>query len=247
MNETLIRRTNLFGAWCGVAYVAVLLLGWWVVAGFLPLHRPSAGAEEIAEFFRHDQIAIKLGMVIVMFGAALFLPFTAAMADAVAEFEGRNGPLTRIISMAGYANAMLTFYPPLWWIINTFRAEQRSPDLIYLINDAAWLQFLGGLTLIMPMYVVTAVVAFTDKRPNPVFPRWFGYQSLMTFLLVLPDQTMFFFKTGPFAWNGILAIWIPLVVFAGWFITMFILLRRSALQELRSPTSRPSTRVDALR
>jgi hypothetical protein len=235
MRESIVRRTNLFGAWCGIAYIVVLFIGWWVIGGFFPLHKPSAGAEEIATIFRDDGIRIRLGMVVVMWGAALFIPFTATMADFVSRFEGRSGPLSRTITLAGYANAMLTFYPPLWWIANTFRANERSADLIYMFNDVAWLQFLGGLSLVMPMYAVMAVVALADTSDNPVFPRWFGYQSIMTFLLVLPDQMMFFFKTGPFAWNGLLGIWIPLAAFCAWFIAMFILMRRAVLQEMRMP------------
>jgi hypothetical protein len=235
MHESILRRTNLFGAWCGIAYILALFIGWWVIGGFFPLHEPSAGAEEIARVFRDDSIRIRVGMVVVMWGAALFIPFTATMADYVSRFEGRTGPLTRTMTMAGYANAMLTFYPPLWWIANTFRADERPEDMIYLLNDIAWLQFLGGLSLVMPMYAVTAVVALAGTRDNPVFPRWFGYQSIMTFLLVLPDQLMFFFKTGPFAWNGLLGIWVPLAVFCAWFIAMFILTRRAVLDEMRTP------------
>jgi hypothetical protein len=234
MHESVVRRTNVFGAWCGVAYIVVLLVGWWVVGGFFPLHRPSAGADEIATFFRDEGVRVRLGMVIVMWAAALFIPFTATMADFVARFEGRNGPLTRIMTLAGYANAMLTFYPPLWWIANTFRAKERSADVIYLLNDVAWLQFIGGLSLIMPMYGVVAVVALADTGERPVFPRWFGYQSIMTFLLLVPDQMLFFFKTGPFAWNGLLGFWIPLAALGGWFVTIFILMRRALLQEMRT-------------
>ncbi|EHB58090.1 hypothetical protein MycrhDRAFT_0526 [Mycolicibacterium rhodesiae JS60] len=230
-NEAIIRKTNVVGAWCGVVYVALLLFGWWVVGGFFPLHRPGADAGEIATFFREDVVGIRLGMVIVMWGAAVFLPFTATIADFVARFEGRNGPLTRIMTMAGYANAMLTFYPPLWWIIASWRVDERAADTTRLLNDIAWLQFIGGLSLIMPMFVVLAVVALGDKSERPVFPRWFGYQSIMTFALFLPDQMLFFFKSGPFAWNGVLGFWIPLTVFCSWFIAIFVLMRRALSRE----------------
>jgi len=70
VDTTSILKTNLFGAWCGVAYCVLLLVGWWVIGGFFPLHRPSAGAEEIAAFFRGDVMKIRLGMVVVMWGSA---------------------------------------------------------------------------------------------------------------------------------------------------------------------------------
>jgi hypothetical protein len=245
MNESLIRKTNLVGAWCGIAYIALLLVGWWVVGGYFPLHKPSASAEEIAGFYHHDVVSIRLGMVIVMWGAAAFIPFTSTIADFVARFEGRNGPLTRTMTMAGYANAMLTFYPPLWWIATTWRVDERSADTTRMLNDIGWLQFIGGLSLIMPMFVVLAVVAFNDKSDNPTFPRWFGYQSIMTFMLFLPDQLLFFFKTGPFAWNGVLGFWVPLSVFCGWFISIFVLMRRTLIAETPATAQQHTAKVSA--
>jgi hypothetical protein len=230
MNESLRRKTNLFGAWCGVFYCVVLLVGWWVVGGFFPLHKPSAGADEIAAFFRGDTVGIRIGMVMVMWAAALFIPFVATMADHVAKIEGGSGPLSRIVTMAGFANAMLTFYPPMYWIAAAFRSQERSADLIYLVNDIAWLQFIGGLSLAMPMFLTVAIAALNDKSANPVFPRWSAFASILTFLLLLPDQMLFFFKSGPFAWNGLFAFWIPLTAFCGWFLIIFYLMRRAVLR-----------------
>lgn len=237
MNETLLRRTNLFGAWCGIFYCIALFGGWWVVGGFFPLHKPSAGAEEIAAFFRGDMVGIRVGMVIVMWGAAIFMPFAATVADFVSKIEGRVGPLTIITAMAGFGNAVLTFYPPLWWITATWRTGERSAELIYLFNDAAWLQFVGGLALVMPMFLTVGVAALNDKSERPVFPRWAGFASIMAFIMILPDQTLFFFTTGPFAWNGLIAFWIPVPVFCGWFVLIFFLMRRALLRQDHSISS----------
>jgi len=233
MDEAVLRKVNLAGAWCGVAYVVLLLVGWWVVGGFFPLLSPSETAAQIAAFFRANTVNLRIGMVIVMWGAATFIPFTATIADFVAKIEGRSGPLSKTFLLAGYANAMLTFYPPLLWIANTFRAAERPDDMIYMLSDVAYLQFIGGLALIMPMFIVIAIVALADKSPRPVFPRWSAYASVMTFLLFLPDQMLFFFKSGPFAWNGLFAFWIPLSVFCGWFFMMVYLIIRHVSNETR--------------
>lgn len=231
MNDTLTRKTNLFGAWCGIIYLAMLFLGWFLIAGFFPLHQPAAGAEEIAAVFRNNQTGIRAGMVIVMWAAAIFLPFVAAVADFVSRVEGRNGPLTRITTMAGYGNAMLTFYPPMFWLVAAFRPDERSADLTYLLNDIGWLQFIGGLSLVMPMIIAVGIAALHDKRANPTFPRWAAFACFLGFVLMLPDQLLFFFKSGPFAWNGLIAFWIPVPVFCLIFIMFFWFLRREALRK----------------
>jgi len=231
MNESLRRKINLFGAWSGILYCVLLFVGWLVVAGFFPLHKPSAGKEEIAAFFQHDVTSIRVGMVMVMWGAAIFLPFTATIADYVSGVEGREGPLTRITTMAGYSNAMLTFYPPLYWLTAAFRPGERAADLTYLLNDIAWIQFLGGLSLVMPIFITVGVSALNDKSANPVFPRWSAFACLWGFFLMLPNQLLFFFKTGPFAWNGLIAFWIPVPCFCVLFIMFFYFLRRAALRQ----------------
>jgi hypothetical protein len=230
MNNPISRRIDIISAWCGIAYLTLLFFGWFVVAGFIPMHKPSAGANEITDIFRSDSVRIRIGMVIVMWGAVCMIPFGSLIANHVARIESPRRTLTYMFVMASFANAMLTFYPPLWWIIASFRAVTRSADLTYLLNDIAWLQFLGGLSLIMPMFVAIAVVAFNDRSDKPVFPRWVGFLNLWVFVIVIPGQLLFFFYDGPFAWNGLIGIWIPLVAFAIWFLVMFFFLRKQALR-----------------
>ena len=231
MDDSVLRKVNLAGAWCGVAYVVLLLVGWWVVGGFLPLLSPSESAAQIAAFFRTNTVELRLGMVIMMWGAGAFIPFTATISDYIAKIEGRSGPLSKTFLLSGYTNAMLTFYPPLLWIANTFRSTERPDDMIFMLNDVAYLQFIGGLAIIMPMFFVLALVALINKTPKPVFPRWTAYVSIMTFVALLPGQALFFFKSGPFAWNGLLAFWVPLTVFGCWFFMVAYLIQRDVLRD----------------
>jgi len=125
---------------------------------------------------------------------------------------------------------VLTFYPAIWWLVTVYR-PQRNPDLIYLINDMAWLQFIGGVSMWLAMPIALVIAAFTDKSPTPVYPRWSGYATIWIMLTVLPDQLLFFFHRGPFAWNGVFGFWIPLVVFAGFFVVNLIVLRPAILRD----------------
>lgn len=230
MNPQWNKRIELFAAWSALFYVGLLFIGWWPIAGFFPLHRPSATAAEIAQLFDGNEVRIRLGMVVIMWSAAFYIPFGALIAQHVARIEGKARILTYTVIMASFANAMLTFYPPMWWVVATFRGVARGPELIQLLNDAAWIQFLGALSLAIPINLVIGIASFMDTSKNPVFPRWLGYFNLWVFTLLLPSQMIFFFKTGPFAWNGLIAIGIPLSVFAVWFPVMFVYLRRAALR-----------------
>lgn len=210
-------RTNLFCAWAGFGYLGVLLLGWALVAGFLPPHRPAAGVAEIAAIFQGDVTRIRIGMVLTMIGAALCIPFTAILARYIARIEGSPGVLTYSMVLGGMGNTIVTFFPAIFWLVAAYRPE-RSPDIIYMLNDWAWIQLIGGVTIFWPMPLSLAVAAFCDGSADPVFPRWSGYVSIWLFMLILPDQLLFFFHTGPFAWNGLFGLWLPLTAFGVWFV-----------------------------
>ena len=230
MNPVWNKRIELFSAWSAIFYIGLLFIGWWPVAGFFPMHEPSAGADEIARIYSGNEFRIALGMVIVMWSAVFYLPFGALIAQHIARIEGPARILTYTTIMAAFANAMLTFYPPMWWVIATFRGVERGPELLRLLNDAGWIQFLGALSLAIPINLAIALAAFMDTSKTPVFPRWLGFFNLWVFVLLLPSQMLFFFRHGPFAWNGIIAIGIPLSVFAVWFPVMFYYLRKAALR-----------------
>lgn len=140
--------------------------------------------------------------------------------------------------MGAVCMAVLTFYPPMWWLISIYRLD-RSAELILMLNDAAWLQWVGGLTIYYPTVATIAVAAFLDKSPEPAFPRWFGYANIWLIVLLLPGQLIFFFHDGPFAWNGLIAFYLAFTVFAMWFPVAFWLLRKAVLR-LESKQAQPA-------
>lgn len=229
MNPFVSRRIDLLSAWSGVAYVALVLIGFAGFAGFVPMHAPTATAEEIASIYKIDSIRIRVGMVVIMLGSACFIPFTCVISEYISRLEGTRRTLTNTFLLSGFATAIFTFYPPMWWAVTAFRPE-RAPELTHMLNDMAWLWFLGSLWPVMPAYIVCAIVAFCDNRPQPLFPRWFGYLNVWVFIIFLPDQLMFFFYRGPFAWNGLIAIWIPLAAFITWILCTFFCVRQAILK-----------------
>ena len=70
----------------------------------------------------------------------------------------------------------------------------------------------------------------SDNHERPVFARWLGYFNIWVAILFLPGGLITFFKSGPFAWNGLLAFWLPLTVFFLWYIVMFFALLKAIRQ-----------------
>lgn len=223
-------KAQIFGAWCGLGYLVVIFAGWWPIAKFFPPISPAAAAMEVQALYTGDTTSIRIGMIIVMFAALVFIPFAAAMCRELSRIEGGAGVLTYTCLLGAAGNMVLTFYPAVWWLTGVFRPE-RAADLMLLVNDLAWLQFIGGLSMYlgMPLSLVAAMFLYGDDK---TFPRWSVYLSAWTVLLELPGELLFFFKGGPFAWNGIFGLYIPVTAFSLWFVVMFVVMRRSGLDDL---------------
>src|SRR5271156_2293166 len=228
-------KLRLFGAWCGPGYLLLLFIGWGAFAGFLPPIGPSRNANEIAQIFQGNTNGIRIGMVLLMWSAGVFIFFAAAIGQFLSKIEGGAGVLTYGVVIGGCGNMVLTFYPAIWWLVAAYRPE-RAADLTYIFNDMAWLQFIGGVSIFAALPVAIAVAAFIDKTPDPVFPRWAGYFNLMVVMLILPDQLLFFFHSGPWSWNGLFGLWIPVTLFGGWFLVTFYLMRAAVLRAVRNPS-----------
>ena len=241
MNTEAAHRLRVAAAWTGPLFALVLFTGWGLVAGMiLPPWSPQDVPAEVATSYQADTGRIRVGMVMLMFAALLAIPFTAALCHQLRELEGRTSILTWTAGIGGAALMCLTFYPATFWLVAAYRPD-RSPELTQLINDIAWLQFVGGVTIFLALPIAVLLASFLDERPRAVFPRWLGYFSLWVMLLVIPDQLLFFFHDGPFAWNGLFSLWIPAASFGSWFFVMFVVLKRA--ESLPSPRSLPSDDV----
>ena len=230
-------QVQTFSNWCAIFYLLLVFGGWALAAGFLlPPTAPSLDAEAIKALYVEDYTRIRIGMLLLMAGALVFIPFASVMSQFIARFEGGAGTLTFTFLLGAAGNMVLTFYPAIWWLVAAFRPD-RAADLIYLMNDLAWLQFLGGITMYLAMPLTVTVVAVLDKSSNPVFPRWCGYANFWLAVMILPDQLLFFFHKGPFAWNGIFGLWIPATVFSGFFLVNFYVLRQYLLRERENLTT----------
>jgi hypothetical protein len=219
-------RIQMFGVWCAIAYLATVLIGFGAFAGLIPPTAPSADADQIAALYQTDHTRIRIGMLVLMLAALVFIPFGAVVSQFIARIEGTASVLTYTFLLGAAGNMVLTFYPAVWWLTAAYRPS-RGAELVYLINDTAWLQLVGGVTLFLAMPLSVMVAALSDKSTEPFFPRWCGYANGWICLTILPDQLLFFFHNGPFAWNGLFAFWIPLAAFGAFFIINFVVLRQA--------------------
>jgi phage shock protein PspC (stress-responsive transcriptional regulator) len=208
-----------------------MFVGLWPAAGFFPPHLPSASAEEIAAIYQRDAVGIRLGMIIIMIAGALYMPFTAAITAQMRRIEHRVSPVLTYTQLgAGIATILLFLTPALIWTAAAYRPE-RSPDVTQALNDLGWFFFVMPFVLAFVQNLALGFTIINDKRPRPVFPRWVGFFNFWIALLFVPGCMVTFFKTGPFAWNGLIAFWVPACVFGPWFFVVSIYVMKAARQQ----------------
>jgi hypothetical protein len=210
-------------AWCGPIWIVLFFVGFWVIAGFIPPPHPGSSADEVAAFFRTHANPIRAGLLVTMYAGAMCVPWVAAISVQLKRIEGRFSPLC-YAQLALGASLPFEFVVPIYcWETAAYRPG-RSPEIVQTLNDLGWLPFTGLVFTIFFQAIVIGVAVLMDKRARPVFPRWFGYASLVAAVLFFPAGLDVFFTTGPLAWDGLIAWWLLVVAFFVWVIALSILL-----------------------
>lgn len=202
-------------AWSGVVAILLMAYGFAWLAGFIPPTPPSASAEQVAKYFVDHRDSIRIGMILSMVAAGLMMPFVVVISIQMRRIEGRYAPLSYIQLGSGALLVLEFIYLIFFWQTATFRVD-RSPELILLLNDMAWIPFVGLSSTLILQSAVFGFSILLDSRVNPVFPRWLGYFNLYAAVSFIPGSFNVFFMNGPMAWDGLLAFYYPIPVFVAW-------------------------------
>jgi hypothetical protein len=224
------KRNHLLCLWCVAIGVVVVGIGFWPVANYFPPHQPLASAGDIAAIYHQHTFSIRLGMVLMQIGAAMVFPLVALIAIQMRRIEGAHSVLASTQMVAGVINVLFLLLPPFIWTVAAYRPE-RSPELTQLINDIGWLAFLMPITPAVIQNFSIGIAVLSDRSARPVFPRWVAFLNFFVALCFISDLLITFFKTGPFAWNGALAFYLPFVVFSSWIFIMVAMLFRAVRQQ----------------
>lgn len=207
--------------WLGLVAITLFFIAMIPAMHFVPPLSPQLTGEDLAQHYREHAVGMRLGAVLIMTGAALMFPLFASMSTAMLRMRGR--PVT--LAWTQMACAIVTFFPffatAFFFAAAGFRPE-RGADDIQVLSDLGW------FWLVMPtpasflqMFAFGIAVVGDDVR-RPVLPRWIGYFNFMAGVLFFSGLFIPLFKSGPFAWDGLLAFWVPLVEFGIWVSVMSV-------------------------
>ena len=219
----MIPRIHLVGLWSAVAFLVILGAGL-VFAGLIPPPRPTDSAIQIAALYQGNVNGIRFGAILIIIASGLYLPWTVTLSAVVRRMEGESTFLSQCQLIGGVVASLSFFFPAVIFGVAAFRPD-RNPDLTLLLNDLGWLLFIvAPIPPFIVQFLPFGVAILRDKNAPVVFPRWFGFLTLWYVALFSPPLSGYFFKTGPFAWNGLLSFWVPVGCFGLWASTTLVLM-----------------------
>jgi hypothetical protein len=162
-----------------------------------------------------NAMGIRLGAVFALLGSTLILPLFAAVSAAILRMSTRSFTLAFTQLACGVIALALPLIVLILYATLVFRPERAVED-VYLLHDFAWLMLVAVAPPPSLQALTIGWAILSDRSEPAVFPRWVGFFCLWVGILFIPGMFAIFFKTGPFAWDGILAFWLPFALFFGW-------------------------------
>ena len=226
------RRVELALAWGGAVWAVSFFIGMVPLAHWIPLPSPHDSALQVADMYRGRTDEIRAGLAIMFTGVIGFIFYASALASQCRRVKGAPASLRYV--QVGSLGAMITFIilPIIIFIVAAFRPE-RSPEATQTLNDLGWISLIIAFVPFVAWVWAVGLTIFCDESEEPVFPRWAGYLCLFLGTMQIPPVMLIFFKTGPFAWNGLMSWWLPATDFFTFVIVTLILTVRAINAEHR--------------
>lgn len=219
--------------WWGVAFMVIFALAWLFLLEMVPPPGPSLTSAEVAQYYVDHATKIKVGAVITSWGGgACMVPFSLVIFFQLARME-QGKPVWAVLSLcSGCLMSMFLVFPPIIWGVIAFEPT-RPAEITMMLNQ------LANLTLASTdQYYIFQMVAIwwvsVKAKPGVVagFPRWLGYLNLWIAIIFEVGAPTFMFKSGPWAWNGLIVFWLPFTFYFLWMVVMYTwMFRALRLQE----------------
>lgn len=218
-------RIQLICLWSGYAFCPLYLIGFALFAGFLPIPSPTLDAVQVAALFDQNQTRILIGMTLCVFASALLVPWAVAIFEQMSRIETKSRTLSYVQLCSGTLGPVFFMFPTFTWAAMAFRSG-RNPEILLAMDDFAWITWVISYAPYFIQAVTFGLCVLLYKTEQPIIPRWAAYLSIWMGICLVPATLVIFFKTGPFAWDGLITIYIPLAIYTLWFHTMlFVLLK----------------------
>lgn len=221
--------------WIGVVMANVFTLAFVYLLDFWPLPQPAFSAAQVLELYTRHNLQSRFGVVTMCLTSCFMLPWTVVIVAQMYRLEKGFPIWTVLAGLAGTLGTWLFAFPTMIWGVAAFMVD-RDPNITLMLHQFAFLMFIAPANFFLMQTVPIAVVSLSPNNTDPytAFPRWLGWATLWTGILGSSGIMAFVFNVGPFAWNGLISFYLPVVVFTAWIVAFIYCLLRAISQQQRA-------------
>ncbi|MDB5968351.1 MAG: hypothetical protein JWQ90_801 [Hydrocarboniphaga sp.] len=229
-------RLQLFCAWMGPVFLVLYGLAFMALGKYIPPQPPSWSPVDVAMFYAEHTNRIRIAQLLGIIFSTLLFPWFAVISVQMARIEGRY-PMLSLMQFGG-ATLLIVFFQicSMLWIIAAWR-QDLDPAIVRMLHESAWLIFVMVFPAFTMQLICLAIAGFMDKSPNPVWPRWACYFNIWVGFAGMGGGLACFFKSGPFAWNGLIGFYIPVAMFSIWLFINASLMIKGIKQQAELPST----------
>jgi hypothetical protein len=208
--------------WSGVVLVATLIFAQGWMMGFVPGPSPALSAHDLAQIFIDRKSSILIACLIQCITWSFYATWAIPIIMFIRKME-RSMPVLTFASLVNVGGGWVFFILiPMTWAVIAFRAETLDPAIIQIMNDWVWFDWLYTWPSFSIWMFMIAAAIFYDHNLPTIYPRWVAFYNVWSGILIFPAGLIGFFKTGPFAYNGLIGFWFDVIVFFGWMVVMTV-------------------------
>ena len=200
------------GLACTWIFTLLTAIGWLGIAHFWLPARADLGLEATKVWFTEEhRSGVLVGCSLFYIAAGLLTPGSIQFGIMLAKIEGRWPLWSLTTATCGVFISLIVFFNACAWLVAAYRPETGA-DVIQSWNDWAWFAFLLGWIYLSIEMLATAFVELQDDREQPMVPRWLSWFTIAGAVGIVSAAGPAFLKSGPFAYHGLLAFYMPVAV-----------------------------------
>lgn len=225
-------RNQLLCAHSALLFMICTGLGVFIMPGWLPPPSPGLDAAGVSQIFVPTNLAMRIGVAMVALTCPLSMGLPAAITTQLRRIEGEHHVLADLQLACAVVGVIGIEIPSFLWLAISYR-EGISPVVQMTLNDMAWFIIIGAAGSAVLENICIGLCILGDDTGRNIYPRWLGYWNLWLAITLLPGVLLPFFKSGPFAWNGIMGFWVVVIGFFIWLLLNYVYTVKAIKRQVR--------------
>jgi hypothetical protein len=216
-----------YGAATGIIFVVLAVIGFGVANPSPP--DLNAPAQDWATFFLNHHNAVRAGLVVLAVALFFYIWFLGTLTSVLRIATGtpRLPSIALIGGILGAACLLIGYVPEA---VAAYRPQGVDPGLTRAMSDIFVLSGVAAIPAFTAFFAASAIVILRTGA----FPAWLGWLLVIAAAVQPLTFGALFTKTGAFAGDGVLSLFVPFIAFMVAIFALSALLTAWARDAVRS-------------